>query len=68
MKAIYGVGFTADDINNFTLVVYHNIITSMRALVQACEDLGIPIECEVSVLCHVRAHVAPHPAVRAVAS
>lgn len=44
MKAIYGVGFTAEDIDNFTLVVHHNIITAMRSLVQACDDLDISIE------------------------
>lgn len=48
MKMIYGVGFSAEDIDNFTLVVFHNVITAMRSLVQACEDMGIEITCEVS--------------------
>jgi hypothetical protein len=47
MKMIYGLGFSAEDIDNFTLVVHHNVLTAMRSLVQACEDMGIEIACEV---------------------
>jgi G-protein alpha subunit len=47
MKVLYGVGFTAEEIANFTLVVHHNIISAMRALVQACEDFDHEIQCYV---------------------
>ena len=40
MKLIYGVGFTDDEKAVFTHVVHNNVISSMRALIQATEDLG----------------------------
>lgn len=48
MKLIYGVGFTPEEVDNFTLVVFHNILTAMRALVQACDDFGYEITSDVS--------------------
>jgi hypothetical protein len=47
MKVLYGVGFTPEEIANFTLVVHHNIISAMRSLVQACEDFDHEIQCYV---------------------
>lgn len=45
MKIIYGVGFSDEEKDNFTPVVYSNTIVSMRALVQACEDFGHETKC-----------------------
>jgi hypothetical protein len=48
MKLIYGVGFTDEDRVNFTHVVHSNVMTSMRALVQACEDFDFAVVCQVA--------------------
>lgn len=46
MKLIYGAGFTDEDKETFTPVVYSNVITSIRALVQACDDFGYETKCK----------------------
>ena len=47
MKIIYGVGFSDEDKALFVHVVHNNIISSMRTLIQACEDLGYETSCAV---------------------
>lgn len=49
MKIIYGVGFTPEDRENFTPVVYNNTIVAMKALLQACEDFGHETKCKEEI-------------------
>ncbi len=51
MKLIYGLGFSDEEKAVFTHVVHNNIISSMRALLQACEDLGHKVGCTVRGCC-----------------
>lgn len=43
MRILYGAGYSDDDRRAMVPVVYSNTLTSMRALVSACSELGYPI-------------------------
>lgn len=43
MRIIYGKGFQEDDRKEYTLLVYRNILRSMRAMLDAMETLQIPL-------------------------
>ncbi|KAL6063563.1 G-protein alpha subunit [Balamuthia mandrillaris] len=43
MRIIHKDGFSAEDRKAYKSIIYNNAISSMRALCQACEDLGIQI-------------------------
>ncbi|KPP75657.1 hypothetical protein Z043_105079 [Scleropages formosus] len=43
MRIIHGSGYSEEDRRGFTRIVYQNIFTSMQAMVQAMECLGIPL-------------------------
>jgi len=44
MKILYGTGFKDDDRKQQVPVIMQNTIGQMKVLIQACEDLEIPIE------------------------
>ena len=47
LKILHLKGFSADERNTYKAIVYNNVLSSMKALVTACKDLGIPIQNEV---------------------
>ena len=49
MKILYGKGFTGTDLERWRAAVFQNTITSMKAVCQACEDLGLYEEVSVSL-------------------
>jgi hypothetical protein len=51
MKLIYMKGFTDDEREPFIPIIYSNVIMSMRALVLACEKLGLEFSEESQVGC-----------------
>lgn len=44
MRILYGEGFKLEDLKGFTALVYRNILSSMKAMLDASEKLGIPLE------------------------
>lgn len=43
MRILYGKGFGEEDRKEFTILVYRNILRSMRAMLDAMEAFGIPL-------------------------
>ena len=44
MKVLYGVGFQEEDRRGFVPMIYNNVITSMKTLVENMHLLGFEVE------------------------
>lgn len=47
MKIIHNDGFSEDEVDEFVPVIHTNIYQSCKSIIQASEDLGVPIKDKV---------------------
>jgi hypothetical protein len=49
MRLIYVNGYNDEDRAEFKSIIYHNVVSSMKALIKACEERQLQIESEHQV-------------------
>jgi guanine nucleotide-binding protein G(i) subunit alpha len=50
MKLIYLNGFSEEDRSGYKSIIHHNIITSIKALVEAASNMGLKFKAENQVI------------------